>query len=247
MSQKALIIPPESAVEYFLENGYLEETDSYPMYRIAMNPDTFRIYSITELADALSKKFYVGRYRSRSTHKKPYLRELYKCLNEYQIQYENRVTKASEHWQFKMTERKWLEQKLGIDMEVIDEYDLHHKSGPSIGGKRWHSYWRGLKKRYELEDALRFFKDYFDRRMTDPSKKLRKGRKGKLLPIAQKQPYKELKEVDLNRPTSDGNNAPERLETTHLKLPQSFLENSTHPTARSTIMNIDVPIKFSSR
>ena len=206
MPQKKLIIPPESAVEYFLENGYLEETDSYPMYRIAMNPDTFRIYSITELANALSIGFSGGRSRSRASHKKTYLRELYKCLNEYQIRYDDRVTKANEHWQFKMTDRKWLEQKLGIDMEVIDEYDLHNKKVRATGGKRWHSYWRGLKKRYELEDALRFFKDYFDRRMIDPSKKLCKGKKGKLLPIAQKQLYKDVKEVDLNRPTSDNNN-----------------------------------------
>ena len=211
MKQKKLIIPPESAVEYLLDNGYLEETDSYPMYRIAMNPDTFRIYSITELANALSIGFSGGRSRSRASHKKTYLRELYKCLNEYQIHYDDRVTKANEHWQFKMTDRKWLEQKLGIDMEVIDEYDLHNKKGSATGGKRWHSYWRGLKKRYELEDALRFFKDYFDRRMIDPSKKLCKGKKGKLLPIAQKQHSKDVKEVDLNRPTSDNNNVLERL------------------------------------
>ena len=231
MAQKALIIPPESALEYFLENGYLEETGSYPLYRIAMNPDTFRIYSITELSNALSIGFHVCRSRSRASHKKPYIRELYKCLNEYQIQYEDRVTKANEHWQFKMTDRKWLEQKLGIDMEVVDEYDLHHKKCPSIGGKRWHSYWRGLKKRYEIEDALRFFKEYFDRRMIDPSKKLCKGRKRKLLPIAHKQPLEDVKEVDLNRPTYDENNVLERPETSLdvsrpvVAIPEKIAEN----------------------
>ena len=213
MAQKALIIPPESALEYFLENGYLEETGSYPLYRIAMNPDTFRIYSITELSNALSIGFHVGRSRSRASHKKPYIRELYKCLNEYQIQYEPRVTKANEHWQFKMTDRKWLEQKLGIDMEVIDEYDIHHKKGPAIGGKRWQSYWRGLKKRYEIEDALRFFKEYFDRRMIDPSKNLCKGKKRKLLPIAQNDISDELKHSCTDIHTAFRNNAPERLET----------------------------------
>lgn len=203
MGQKALIIPPESALEYLLQYGYLEETDSYPMYRIAMNPDTFRIYSITELTNALAKKFNVRGFKSNAVHKKPYLRELYKCLNEYQIAFDDRVTKANEHWQFKMTERKWLEQKLGIDMEVIDEYDLRHKGSAHQGGKRWQSYWRGLKKRYTEEDALRFFKDYFDRRMIDPSKNLCKGRKGKLLSNEQKQPVEHVEEVDLNRPTSD--------------------------------------------
>ena len=213
MQQKKLIITPESAVEYLLDNGYLEETDSYPMYRIAMNPDTFRIYSITELANALSIGFCVGRSRSRASHKKTYTRELYKCLNEYQIQYDDRVTKANEHWKFKMTDRKWLEQKLGIDMEVIDEYDLHNKKVSATGGKRWHSYWRGLKKRYELEDALRFFKEYFDRRMIDPSKKLCKGKKGKLLPIAQKQPSKDVSSCEPDRHTNDENKLLGRRET----------------------------------
>lgn len=206
MAQKALIIPPESALEYLLDYGYLEETDSYPKYRIAMNPDTFRIYSITELSNALAKKFHIRNFKSNATHKKPYLRELYKCLNEYQIQYEDRVTKANEHWQFKMTERKWLENKLGIDMTVVDEYDLKHKGSAHQGGKKWQSYWRGLRKKYSEEDALRFFKDYFDRRMLDPSKNLRSGRKARLVPLAQKQPSKDVEEVDPSRPTSDENN-----------------------------------------
>ena len=180
MSQKALNIPAESALEYLLYNGYLEETDSYPLYRIAMNPDTFRIYSITELADALSIGFRVGRSRSRAYHKKPYLRELYKCFNEYQIAFDDRVTKANEQWQFKMTDRKFLEEKLGIDMEVIDEYDLCHKKGRSVGAKRWQAYWRVLKNRYSEEDALRFFKEYFDRRMIDPSRNLSVGKRAKL-------------------------------------------------------------------
>ena len=213
MAQKALIIPPESALEYLLENGYLEETGSYPMYRIAMNPDTFLIYSITELSNALAKRFHINKFKSNAVHKKPYLRELYKCLNEYQIQYEDRVTKANEHWQFRMTERKWLEQKLGIDLEVVDTYDLHNKGSASAGGKRWQSYWRGLKKKYEMEDALRFFKDYFDRRMIDPSKRLRVGRKGKLLPTAHKQPSKDVESCEPDRPTALENKAPERLET----------------------------------
>ena len=231
MAQKALIIPPESALEYFLEYGYLEETGSYPMYRIAMNPDTFRIYSITELANALARKFHIREFSTSAIHKKPYLRELYKCLNEYQIQFDDRATKANEHWQFKMTERKWLEEKLGIDMEVIDEYDLHNKGSAHQGGKRWQSYWRGLKKKYELEDALRFFKDYFDRRMLDPSKKMCRGRKGKLLPIAQKDHSKDVKEVDLNRPTSDKNNVLKRPESSLdvscpvVRVPEKIAEN----------------------
>jgi hypothetical protein len=179
MGQKRLDIPPESALEYLLENGYLEETDSYPMYRIAMNPDTFRIYSITELTCALTKKFHFKSFIPKSSHNKAYERELYKCLNQYQIQYDDRLTKCNEHWQFKLTERKKLEDKLGIDLEIVDEYDLNHKGNSRRGSKRWQAYWRGLKRKYSEEDALRFFKIYFDRRMKDPSKNLKMGRKAK--------------------------------------------------------------------
>ena len=179
MAQKRLDIPPESALEYFLENGYLEETDSYPMYRIAMNPDTFRIYSITELTRALTKKFHFKSFIPKSSHNKAYERELYKCLNQYQIQYDDRLTKCNEHWQFKMTERKKLESELGIDLEIVDGYDLNHKGNSRRGSKRWQAYWRGLKRKYSEEDALRFFKIYFDRRMKDPSKNLKFGRKAK--------------------------------------------------------------------
>lgn len=178
-----------------------------------MNPDTFRVYSITELSNALAMRFHINKFKSNAVHKKPYLRELYKCLNEYQIQFDDRETKANEHWQFKMTDRKWLEEKLGIDLEVIDRYDLHDKRGPAQGSKRWQSYWRGLKKRYGLEDALRFFKDYFDRRMIDPSKRLRVGRKGKLLSNAHKQPYKDVESCEPDRPTALENNVLNRLET----------------------------------
>lgn len=213
MPQKRLDIPPESALEYLLEYGYLEETDSYPMYRIAMNPDTFMIYSITQLTYALTKKFHFKSFIPKSSHHKAYERELYKCLNQYQIQYDNRLTKCNEHWQFKMTERKKLEAKLGIDLEIVDEYDLNHKGNSRRGSKKWQAYWRGLKRKYSEEDALRFFKDYFDRRMKDPSKNLKTGRKAKRLIIAQKQQLEDVKEVDLNRPTSERNNAPERPES----------------------------------
>ena len=216
MGQKRLEIPPETVIEYFLENGYLEETDSYPMYRIAMNPDTFRIYSITELTLALAKKFHFKSFIPKSSHNKAYERELYKCLNEYQIQFDDRLTKCNEHWQFKMTARKWLEHKMGIDLEIVDKYDLTHKGDSRRGSKRWQAYWRGLKRKYSEEDALRFFKEYFDRRMQDPSKDLKVGRKGKRLPIAHKEPSKDVKEVDLNRPTSDENNV--------LKPPESLLD-----------------------
>lgn len=158
-----------------------------------MNPDTFRIYSITELTRALTKKFHFKSFIPKSSHNKAYERELYKCLNEYQIQFDDRLTKCNEHWQFKMTARKWLEHKLGIDLEIVDEYDLTHKVDSRRGSKRWQAYWRGLKRKYSEEDALRFFKEYFDRRMQDPSKDLKVGRKGKRLPIAHKEPSKELK------------------------------------------------------
>ena len=209
MPTKKLTLDPDVVLEWLLDRGFVEETSSPSQpYRIAINEEDNLPYPMSYLTKKLSERF--GNKKMRSTHRKCWNRELIKCFDENLIKFEDRGTRGNMHWQFQMTARKWLEQKLGIDLEIVDEYDLAHKSDPLKGGKKWQSYWRGLKRKYSEEDALRFFKDYFDRRMIDPSKDLKSGRKGKRLPIAQKDHYKDVKEVDLSRPTSDNNNVLEQ-------------------------------------
>lgn len=204
MPTKKLTLDPDVILDWLLDRGFVEPTESasHP-YRIAINEEDNLPYPMTYLTKKLSERF--GNTNMRATHRKCWNRELVKCFDEYQIKYEDRGTRGNMHWEFKMTVRKWLEQKLGIDLEIVDQYDLNHKGSSHKGGKRWQSYWRGLKRKYSEEDALRFFKIYFDRRMIDPSKNLKMGRKAKRLIIEQKQPLEHVKEVDLNRPTSDEN------------------------------------------
>lgn len=191
MPTRKLTLDPDVILEWLLYRGFVEETSSanHP-YRIAINEEDNLPYSLTYLSKKLSERF--GNMKMISTRRKCWHRELLKCFDEYQIKYEDRATRGNMHWEFEMTVRRILEQKLGIDMEIIDDYDRKHKTSPNRGGKRWQAYWRGLARKYSEEDALKFFKDYFDRRMIDPSKNLKMGRKGKRLPISQKQLYKDV-------------------------------------------------------
>ena len=230
MATKKLSLDPDVVLEWLLDRGFVEETSSPSMpYRIAINEEDNLPYPMTYLTKKLSERF--GNTKMSSTHRKCWNRELVKCFDENLIKYDDRGTRGNMHWEFEMTVRKWLEQKLGIDLEIVDEYDRNHKSNSDRGGKRWQSYWRGISRKYSEEDALRFFKDYFDRRMNDPSKNLKVGRKAKRLIIAQKQPSNDVKEIDLNRPTSDKNNVLERLETSLdvsrpvVAIPEKIAEN----------------------
>lgn len=212
MATKKLTLDPDVVLEWLLDRSFVEPTESPSQpYRIAINDEDNLPYPMTYLTKKLSERF--GNTKMRASHRKCWNRELVKCFDEYQIKYEGRGTRGNMHWEFKMTVRKWLEQKLGIDLEIVDEYDRNHKSNSHRGGKRWQSYWRGLSRKYSEEDALRFFKIYFDRRMIDPSKKLCKGRKGKLLPFAHKQPSKDVESCEPDRPTALENNVLNRLET----------------------------------
>ena len=210
MPTKKLTLDPDVVLDWLLDRGFVEHTESasHP-YRIAINEEDNLPYPMTYLTKKLSERF--GNMNMRSSHRKCWNRELLKCFDEYQIKYEDRGTRGNMHWEFKMTVRKWLEQKLGIDLEIVDQYDLNHKSNSNRGGKRWQSYWRGLKRKYSEEDALKFFKIYFDRRMIDPSKNLKMGRKAKRLIIAQKQPLEHVESCEPDRPTALENNVLERL------------------------------------
>lgn len=192
MATKKLTLDPDVVLEWLLDRGFVEETSSPSQpYRIAINDEDNLPYSLTYLTKKLSERF--GNMKMISTRRKCWNRELVKCFDEYQIKYEDRATRGNMHWEFKMTVRKMLEQKLGIDMEIIDDYDRKHKSSSNRGGKRWQAYWRGLARKYSEEDALRFFKIYFDRRMIDPSKNLKMGRKAKRLIIAHNDLSKDVK------------------------------------------------------
>ena len=174
MPAKRLSLDPDVVLEWLIENNYVEETSSaiHP-YRIAICEDDYLPHSITYLTKKLSERFSRSKTKIRSTNRKVYRRELYKCFDEYQIKYDDKGTRGSMYWEFKMTTKKFLEQKLNIDLDLIAEYDRAHRKK---GGTRYTSYWHQQLKRYGEERALQLFRRYYERRMQDIATDLRTKR-----------------------------------------------------------------------
>ena len=174
MPQKKLTLDPAVVLEWLIENDYVESTSSANApYRLATSETDFMPYTITFLTKKLSERF--SKTKLRSTHRKVWKRELYRCLDEYQIQYVDGYTRSNYHWEFKTTTKKYLEQKLGINLDAIHEHDRRQRHERK-GGVRYTSYYNQAKGRYGEEKALKLFLKYFNRRMEDLDKDCRNGR-----------------------------------------------------------------------
>ena len=174
MAAKKIEIDPDDILCWLLESGYVEQTNSASNpYRIAINEDDNLPYSITFLSKKLSERYCSTKLRS--TNRKVWKRELFKCLDEYQIKYVDKETRGSMYWEFRENTKRYLERKLGIDLDAIHECDRNHRKDHK-GGMRYTSYWNQSKGRHGEEKALKFFKRYFDRRMEDLNKDCRNGK-----------------------------------------------------------------------
>lgn len=177
MPAKKLSLDPADVLEFLLDNDYVEPTSSANApYRIAVSENDFLPHSITFLTKKLSEHFCKSKMKIRSTNRKVYRRELYKCFDEYQIKYDDKGTRGSMYWEFRETTKKFLEQKLNIDLDPIAEYDRAHRNN---GGTRYTSYWHQQLKRYGEERALEKFRRYYERRMQDIATDLRTKRLSK--------------------------------------------------------------------
>lgn len=163
---------PDDVLDWLLSSGYVEPTStpSHP-YRIAISEDDYMPYSITFLSKALSGAFSKNRLRSKN--RKVWRRELYRCLDEYQIQYYDKWTRACMHWEFQDTIKKFLEQKLGIDLDQLNNYDRTHRRG---GSMRYTAYFNRMKFKYGEQVAIDRFRKYYERRMKELSVDLRTKR-----------------------------------------------------------------------
>jgi hypothetical protein len=171
---KKLSLDPDVVLEWLLDRGFVEPTSSANApYRIATSENDFLPYSITFLSKKLSERF--SKTKLIATHRKVWRRELLKCFDEFQIKYDDKGTRGSMFWEFRDTTKKYLEQKLGIDLDALHEHDRKYRSKHK-GGMRYTSYFSKCKGRYGEERALLLFKKYFDRRMEDLSKDCRAGR-----------------------------------------------------------------------
>lgn len=177
MGAPRINLDPDDILEWLLDRGYVEPTESaiHP-YRIAINEDDFLPYSVTFLSKKLSERFSRSKTKIRSTNRKVYRRELYKCFEEYGIHYDDRGIRGSMYWEFRDTTKKFLEQKLNIDLDLIAEYDRAHRKK---GGTRYTSYYHQQLKRYGEDKALQLFRRYYERRMQELSVDLRTKRLSK--------------------------------------------------------------------
>lgn len=190
MAYKRIEIAPEVSLEWLLSNGYIEPCDpcSPHQYRVSIDPDTSRTYTITNLLTKYAKHFGVSK---KSTRNAAMRREMYRCFEEYQIGYMKQYEKSCEYWLFEETHQKYLEQKLNIDMSAMNEYDSNHKGS----GRKWTAYWKRVLNKYGEELALKFFKAYFDRRMKNLSADLRHGKPRSLIGkrfFAHKEPLEDI-------------------------------------------------------
>ena len=176
MGSPKVEIAPAVSLEWLLDSGFIEPCDpsSGHHYRVSVNPETFRTYTITHILTRYAKHFGANKASSRN---RAFRREMYRCFSEYQVFYMPQYEKACEYWMFEETYQKFLEQKLNIDMTAMNEYDSNHKGS----GRKWTAYWKRILTKYGEELALKFFKAYFDRRMKDLSADLRRGKPRSLL------------------------------------------------------------------
>lgn len=174
VSAKRLSLDPDVVLEWLLDNNYVEETSSasHP-YRIATSEDDFLPYSVTFLSNKLSQRF--SNTKLIASNKKVWKRELYRCFDEFQIQYDDRGTRGSMYWDFRETTKSYLEMKLHIDLDLIAEHDRAYRRVHK-GGTRYTSYWHQQLKRYGEDKALAMFKRYYDRRMEDITADMRTKR-----------------------------------------------------------------------
>lgn len=176
MPAKKLSLNPDDVLEWLLDMGYVEPTSSANApYRIAVSENNFLPYSITFLSKKLSEHFCKSKIKIRSMNRKVWRRELYKCFDEYQIKYDDKGTRGSMYWEFMETTKKYLEQKLNIDLDLIAEHDRAYRRVHK-GGTRYTSYWHQQLKRYGIDKALVMFKRYYDRRMEDITADMRTKR-----------------------------------------------------------------------
>jgi len=171
---KKLSLDPDDVLEWLLDRGYVEPTSSANApYRIATSENDFLPYSITFLSKKLSERF--SKTKLIATHRKVWRRELLKCFDEHGIRYDDRGTRGSMYWEFQDTTKKYLEQKLGIDLDAIHEHDRQYRNEHKCG-TRYTSYWHQQLKRYGEERALQLFRRYYERRMEDIATDMRTKR-----------------------------------------------------------------------
>lgn len=161
---KKIQIDPDWLIEWLRDCGYVESTSSaFSPYRIATNPYTDRPYTITEIVQRLRRS---RGNRSRSSHSRPFNRELKKCFDEYNITYMSLQDHALLCTEMKWDRLKEIEEKTGLNLDPLSP-DERRKVSVNFSM---------TMRRVGKEEALRRIALYVQRRLQNRGKDLRKGK-----------------------------------------------------------------------
>ena len=144
----------EELFQILLDRGFIEEANAIHRYRVACDPDLLRPYPLYQIARRIARTLgYSPRSSSKAASNK--IREVAK---EFDIEIINRFDQNQLRWDLRETAQKFLEEKLNIDLSLIDF-------------RRWRSNWGGIERKiksgkYTMEDGLAMFNDYYKRMLT---------------------------------------------------------------------------------
>ena len=144
----------EEIFQILLDRGFIEDGNGIHRYRVACDPDLLRPYPLYQIARRIARTLgYSARSSSKAASNK--IREVAK---EFDIEIINRFDQNQLRWDLRETAQKFLEEKLNIDLSLIDF-------------RRWRSNWGGIYRKirdgkYTMEDGLAMFNDYYKRMLT---------------------------------------------------------------------------------
>lgn len=151
---KKINIDPDWLLEWLIDCGYVEKTESaFSPYRIATNSDTDRPYTITEIVQHLRRA--IGNC-TRSSHSRPFNRELKKCFEEYNISYMTLQDHALMCTEMRYDRLKEIEEKTGVNLDPLSP-DERRKVSVNFSM---------AIRRVGKEEALKRISLYVQRRLT---------------------------------------------------------------------------------
>lgn len=159
MSEK-IEIDPDWLLEWLIDHSFVEKTEeAFSPYRIAVNPETDRPYTLKNMAIALNP-------RNKSSNKKTICREIKKCLSEHHIHYMSLADHAALRVELSDSVYTRLEEKFNLDLSGLSSHQrktisayysrMRRKNSPDIDQRMRAYLLRRLNQRGDLRTGKRF-------------------------------------------------------------------------------------------
>lgn len=144
----------DEVLQILLDRGFIEESNGIHRYRVSCDPDLLRPYPLYQIARSIARTLgYSARSSSKASSNK-----IKEVAREFDIEIITRFDQNQLRWDLQETAQKFIEEKLNIDLSLIDF-------------RRWRSNWGGIYRKikagkYTMEDGLAMFNDYYNRMLT---------------------------------------------------------------------------------